>query len=158
MPDTIEAGMRRLKLGGLAKDWRSIPFENTEQYAAALLDLEQKEREVNRINRMVHTAGFNVLKTLEDFEWTNWPKGRGGKESGPLALLTGSERRKRSLLSIPPIFQQDSASNRCLFDCTSLNWIFRPLPPGASGNRRRYAFGCTSVATAFSPAFFAGLP
>mgnify|MGYP001027929362 CR=1 FL=1 len=70
MPDTIEAGMRKLKLGGLARDWRSIPFENPEQYVAALLDLELKEREVNRMNRMVHTAGFNVLKTLEDFEWT----------------------------------------------------------------------------------------
>ena len=70
MPDTIEAGMRKLKLGGLARDWRSIPFENPEQYVAALLDLELKEREVNRMNHMVHTAGFNVLKTLEDFEWT----------------------------------------------------------------------------------------
>lgn len=70
MFDTIEAGMRKLKLGGLARDWRSVPFENTEQYVAALLDLELKEREVNRINRMVRIAGFNVMKTLDDFVWS----------------------------------------------------------------------------------------
>jgi len=28
-----------------------------------------REREANRINRMVKTAGFQVLKTLDDFEW-----------------------------------------------------------------------------------------
>jgi hypothetical protein len=42
MPDTIEAGMRKLKLGGLARDWRSIPFENPEQYVAPCFDLELK--------------------------------------------------------------------------------------------------------------------
>jgi DNA replication protein DnaC len=70
MPESIEAGMRKLKLGGLVRDWQSVPFENTEQYVAALLDLELKEREINRINRMVRTARFNVVKTLKDFVWT----------------------------------------------------------------------------------------
>lgn len=71
VPESIEAGMRQLKLGGLAKAWRDIPFEDTEQYVRALIELELKEREVNRINRMVRTAGFRVIKTLEDFIWTN---------------------------------------------------------------------------------------
>ena len=34
-----------------------------------LLELELQEREANRINRMVKTAGFQVIKTLEDFVW-----------------------------------------------------------------------------------------
>ena len=34
------------------------------------MKLELKEREANRINRMVKTAGFRVLKTLDDFVWT----------------------------------------------------------------------------------------
>jgi len=47
-----------------------VEFKSPEQYLRALLDLELKERDVNRINRMVRTAGFNVVKTLEDFIWT----------------------------------------------------------------------------------------
>lgn len=65
----IEQMMRTLKLGGLAKDWHSVRFHNTEQYVTELLQLEIHEREVNRINRMVKTAGFHVIKTLDDFVW-----------------------------------------------------------------------------------------
>ncbi len=65
----IEQMMRTLKLGGLAKDWHSVKFRNTEQYVTDLLMLELHEREVNRINRMVKTAGFHVIKTLDDFVW-----------------------------------------------------------------------------------------
>ena len=68
MPD-IEQMMRTLKLGGLAKDWRSVEYSDTEQYVTDLLTLELHEREVNRINRMVKTAGFHVIKTLDDFVW-----------------------------------------------------------------------------------------
>ena len=63
MSEEIELMMRQVKLGGMAKEWRSVQFENTEQYVTDLLKLELKEREANRINRMVKTAGFRVLKT-----------------------------------------------------------------------------------------------
>jgi DNA replication protein DnaC len=63
--------MRKLKLGGLAKDWRSVQFHDPEQYLSDLLDLELKERDANRINRMVKMAGFSVVKTLDDFVWDN---------------------------------------------------------------------------------------
>lgn len=69
MPEQIEQYMRTLKLGGMAREWRSVEFQNTEQYVRELLELELREREVNRINRMVKTAGFQVIKTLEDFVW-----------------------------------------------------------------------------------------
>lgn len=65
----IEQMMRTLKLGGLAKEWKSIEYRDTEQYVRDLLSIELREREVNRINRMVKTAGFHVIKTLDDFEW-----------------------------------------------------------------------------------------
>lgn len=65
----IEQYMRMLRLGGLAKDWRTIEYSNNEQYVKDLLELELHEREVNKINRMVKTAGFNVIKTLDDFIW-----------------------------------------------------------------------------------------
>ena len=68
MPE-IEQYMRTLKLGGLAKDWRSVEFHDPEQYVTDLLSLELHEREVNRINRAVKNAGFSVIKTLDDFVW-----------------------------------------------------------------------------------------
>lgn len=69
MVNQIEQYMRTLKLGGLAKGWRSVEYINKEQYLADLLTLELREREVNKINRMVKTAGFQVLKTLDEFIW-----------------------------------------------------------------------------------------
>ena len=69
MPEQIEQYMRTLKLGGMAREWRNVAFQSTEQYVRELLELELREREVNRINRMVKTAGFQVIKTLEDFVW-----------------------------------------------------------------------------------------
>jgi len=67
MDEVIEKYMRQLKLGGLAKDWRSVEYVSNEQYLKELLEVELHEREVNRINRIVKTAGFRVIKTLEDF-------------------------------------------------------------------------------------------
>ncbi|NCC05667.1 MAG: ATP-binding protein [Clostridia bacterium] len=69
MSEQIEQYMRTLKLGGLAKEWRSVEYKDPEQYVIELLLLELKEREVNRINRMVKTAGFRVIKTLDEFAW-----------------------------------------------------------------------------------------
>lgn len=69
--DSIEQSMRTLKLGGLAKEWRSVEFRDTEQYVRDLLELELRERESNRITRMVKTAGFRVMKTLDEFVWND---------------------------------------------------------------------------------------
>jgi DNA replication protein DnaC len=69
MNERIEQYMRQLKLGGLAKEWRSVEYHDSEQYVADLLQLELREREINRINRLIKNAGFHVLKTLDDFEW-----------------------------------------------------------------------------------------
>ena len=66
MPE-IETMMRQVKLGGMAKGWRSIPFTDPEQYVTALLKLELLEREANRINRRMKKANFRVLKTLDEF-------------------------------------------------------------------------------------------
>jgi len=76
----IEQMMRTLKLGGLAKEWKSVEYHDTEQYVTELLKIELHEREVNRINRMVRIAGFHVIKTLDDFEWRpemELPAGKG---------------------------------------------------------------------------------
>ena len=69
MPEQIEQYMRTLKLGGLAKEWRSITYRDPEQYVRELLEQELREREANRINRMIKIVGFQVIKTLEEFIW-----------------------------------------------------------------------------------------
>ena len=70
MSEQIEKYMRQLKLGGLTKEWQSVHYNNNEQYVRELLEIEIRERDVNRINRTVKTAGFRVIKTLDDFIWT----------------------------------------------------------------------------------------
>ena len=66
---SIEQTMRSMKLGGLAKEWRSVTYRDNEQYMRELLDIEVHEREANRMARMVKQAGFRVIKTLDDFVW-----------------------------------------------------------------------------------------
>ena len=94
MSEQIEAMMRQVKLGGMAKGWRTVPFESPEQYVTELLHLELKEREANRINRMVKTAGFRVLKTLDDFVWSSaieLPNGLTQEYMTGLDFLTAKE-------------------------------------------------------------------
>ena len=69
MNQNIEQTMRTLKLGGLAKDWRSVAYQDTEQYLRDLLEIEVREREANRMTRMIKQAGFRVIKTLDSFIW-----------------------------------------------------------------------------------------
>jgi len=66
---SLEQTMRILKLGGMAKDWRSVEYRDPEQYMRELLDIEVREREANRMARMVKQAGFRVIKTLDNFVW-----------------------------------------------------------------------------------------
>ena len=67
MNDQIELMMKQVKLSGMAKGWRDIPYKDNEQYIYDLLSLEIKERETNRLNRLIKDAGFRVIKTLDDF-------------------------------------------------------------------------------------------
>jgi DNA replication protein DnaC len=66
---SVEQTMRTLKLGGLAKEWRSVAYRDSEQYMRDLLDIEVREREANRMARMIKQAGFRVMKSLDDFVW-----------------------------------------------------------------------------------------
>ena len=94
MSEEIELMMRQVKLGGMAKEWRSVQFESTEQYVTDLLKLELKEREANRINRMVKTAGFRVRKTLDDLLWPpaiELPSGLTAEYMEELQFLTPKE-------------------------------------------------------------------
>jgi len=65
----IEQTLRTLKLGGMAREWRGVVYRDTEQYMRDLLEIETREREANRMARMVKQAGFRVIKTLDNFVW-----------------------------------------------------------------------------------------
>ena len=67
--ESIEQTMKTLKLGGLVKEWRKVEYRDAEQYMRELLEIEVREREANRMNRMVKQAGFRVIKTLDKFIW-----------------------------------------------------------------------------------------
>lgn len=71
MAEQLELLMKKLRLGGLLEHWHNVEFKDKEQYLCDLLSIEVKEREVNRINRLVKGAAFPVIKTLEDFVWNN---------------------------------------------------------------------------------------
>lgn len=93
MPE-IEQAMRQLKLGGMAKRWHEVEYQNREQYVSDLLRLELREREANRINRMVKTAGFHVIKTLDEFVWTaqmELPRGLSREAVESLRFLDAKE-------------------------------------------------------------------
>lgn len=93
MPE-IEQAMRKLKLGGMAKNWRSVDYRDKEQYVSELLELELREREAKRINRMVKTAGFQVLKTLDEFIWNDqiaFPAGLTRESMETLRFLDAKE-------------------------------------------------------------------
>ena len=67
--ETLEQTMRTLKLSGLAKEWRTVEYHDNEQYMRELLEIEVREREANRMARMIKQANFRVLKTLDNFVW-----------------------------------------------------------------------------------------
>jgi DNA replication protein DnaC len=69
MNQAIEQTMRTLKLSGMAKDWRNVEYHDNEQYLRDLMEIELRERETNRMTRMVKQAGFPVIKTLDKFIW-----------------------------------------------------------------------------------------
>jgi len=69
MNESMEQLLRGVSLGRLANEWRNVQFENPEQYLRDLLALELREREANRVTRMMKQAGFPVVKTLDSFVW-----------------------------------------------------------------------------------------
>ena len=69
MISNIEQTMRTLKLSGLAKEWQNVEYHSKEQYMRELLEIEIREREANRMARMIKQAGFRVIKTLDNFIW-----------------------------------------------------------------------------------------
>ncbi len=70
METAIREYCKQLKLGTIADEWNNIPLKDKKQYLHDLLLHEVKEREINRINKSIKTAGFKIVKLLSDFHWS----------------------------------------------------------------------------------------
>ncbi|MCK4261202.1 MAG: ATP-binding protein [Halanaerobiales bacterium] len=68
---SIKEYCKKLRLSGIAKNWMDVKFENPEQYLIELLEIELKEREVNRTNRLLKQTKLPYHKTFENFEWSS---------------------------------------------------------------------------------------
>lgn len=99
MAELPERMMHTLRLGGLAKRWQEIEYRDDKgKYLHDLLAPELSIRDVNRINRLVKSCGFRVLKTLEDFEWTKsmqLPQGVSQEDPEKFSFL---EKRENLIL------------------------------------------------------------
>ena len=71
MDALIERYCKKLKLCGLYKGYKDIEFKDKEQFIHDLLRIEIEEREINKVNRAIKSAGFKVPKTLADFTFTS---------------------------------------------------------------------------------------
>ena len=94
MDNQMEVLMRQLKLSGLTKHWQTVEFKDKKQYLQELLSIEVKEREINRINRLVKAAAFPVIKTLDAFVWNNniaLPEGINRDEIENFAFIDNKE-------------------------------------------------------------------
>ena len=56
--------------------------------------LELREREANRINRMVKIAGFHVIKTLDEFVWNKAIELPNGLSKGDIMSLSFINRKE----------------------------------------------------------------
>lgn len=68
MQELIRAHCNRLKLGTrIYENYRSIEARTHEEFLERLLAMEVEAREINRKTRYTKTAGFDVIKTFEDY-------------------------------------------------------------------------------------------
>lgn len=77
MASELTALCKALKLGDLGKLAAQVTFENETQYLTDVLRLVAKNREAQRIERLIRQAKFPVIKTFDNYKWhpIAWPNG-----------------------------------------------------------------------------------
>jgi DNA replication protein DnaC len=71
MKEKIREYCSKLRLGSIARNLDKIEKKDPEEYLLKLLEKELESREINRINRSIRSAGFPVIKTLEQYNRTH---------------------------------------------------------------------------------------
>lgn len=77
MEEMIKDYCKKLKIGStFYKDYKDIEAESNEEFLLKLLEIELKQREIARKKRLLKNAGFDTLKTFQDysFDYIEIPK------------------------------------------------------------------------------------
>ncbi|TFJ90235.1 IS21-like element helper ATPase IstB [Lentibacillus salicampi] len=68
MEEHIQAYCKKLKLGYIGDVYNQIEAENHEEFLLRCLEKEVQAQEHNKVQRLIKKAGFNQLKTLENYD------------------------------------------------------------------------------------------
>lgn len=64
--------IRKLKLGKeILNEFEDVPFTSKEEYLTKVLEIAVEQQEINRKNRLLKQARFEVYKSLEDYDFSN---------------------------------------------------------------------------------------
>lgn len=77
MEEMIKDYCKKLKIGRtFYKDYKDIQAASNEEFLLRLLEMEFAQREITRKKRLLKSAGFDVLKTFQDysFDYIEIPK------------------------------------------------------------------------------------
>lgn len=70
MREQIEKCCKKLRLGSIIVErYLEIKSETNEEFLAKLLEIALEEREMNRKNRLLKQANFDVMKTFENYSF-----------------------------------------------------------------------------------------
>jgi DNA replication protein DnaC len=102
MKELIKQHCNKLKLGSrIYENYENIKADSNEEFLEKLLAMEVEARTVNRKNRYVKTAGFDVIKTFENytFEHVEIPSSIGIDDIKQAAFV----ERKENLILYGPV-------------------------------------------------------
>lgn len=72
MKELLVEYTKKLKLGQeFLEDFEDIPFTTKEEYLAKVLESVVSYQQINRKNRLLKQARFDVYKSLEGYDFTN---------------------------------------------------------------------------------------
>src|SRR5699024_4719730 len=66
--ERIQAYCKKLKLGHIGEIYDQIKAETHEEFLLHCLEKEVQAQEHNKVQRLIKKAGFNQMKTLEDYD------------------------------------------------------------------------------------------
>lgn len=70
--ELIKEYLKKLRWGStIHKNYKEIKEDNHADFLVKLLEMEIEEKEITRRNRNLKGAGFDIIKTFEDYSFTN---------------------------------------------------------------------------------------
>ncbi|GAE93802.1 mobile element protein [Gracilibacillus boraciitolerans JCM 21714] len=102
MSDLIRARCKSLRLAYIADIYEKIPFDNPEQYVAALFQQELELREAAKGERLIKKAKLMNEKELKDYQWSDHIRFPPQLDRNALELLHFIDRKENLILTGAP--------------------------------------------------------